>query len=214
MNQISVLIAEANLLIRKGLVMLLAEQEDIQVLGEVNAASDLLEIAQDLKPDVITIDCNGPEHFCVQDVISLRQTAPGSKILAITKDPERPVVMEALKYGVCSYILKECGEQELINAVRATARGEKFMCSKVLEVILSEAATPEPVAVATNLSPREIEIIQLIAAGKSSIEIADKLFLSPHTINSHRKNILRKLNIKSPAELIVKALDLGIVKLH
>ncbi|MCC9167852.1 LuxR C-terminal-related transcriptional regulator [Pontibacter harenae] len=214
MKNITVLIAEANLLIRRGLYALLVAQEGIEVVGEAESASELLSLAQELHPDVITIDCTSLEKFCVQDVVALKQTTPQSNILAVTTDAEKPTVLEALKSGVSSYLLKECGEQELVNAVRATAKGEKFMCNKVLEVILADSASPEPVPEVLNLSPREIEIVQLIADGKSTVEIAETLFLSHHTINSHRKNILRKLQIKSPAELIVKALDLGIVKLH
>lgn len=150
----------------------------------------------------------------MQDVVSLKQTAPLSNILAVTSNAEKHTVLEALKCGLSGYLLKECSEQELVNAIKATARGEKFMCSTVLEVVLTETSPAESATETINLSPREIEIIQLIAEGMSSMEIANHLFLSHHTINSHRKNILRKLQIKSPAELIVKALDMGIVKLH
>lgn len=214
MKSITVLIADTNLLIRRGLSALLVEQEGIEVVGEADTPAALLELAQELQPQVITIDCHTQEHFCLQDVVALKQTTPKSNILAVAPDAHKSAVIEALKCGVCGYISKECNEPDLINAVRATARGEKFMCHKVLEVVLAETVATEPATETQNLSPREIEIIQLIAEGKSSLEIAETLFLSHHTINSHRKNILRKLHIKSPAELIVKAMDLGIVKLH
>ena len=145
---------------------------------------------------------------------TLKQLAPQSCFMAITSNSEKYMVVNALKLGVSSYILKDCDEQELLQAVRATAQAKRFICNKVLEVILADTGSLEPNLDNLSLSSREIEIIRLIAEGKSRVEIAKILFLSHHTINSHRKSILRKLQIKSPVELIIRAVDLGIIKLN
>lgn len=216
MTPTSVLIADANLLIRRGINALFSEQKNITVVAEAETPSELLSLAQELHPQVITIDCAQPEGFTMEDIVTLKATVPQINLLIISSHSDKDTVQEALKHGICSYVLKDCGEQEILNALYATARGERYMCSKILDVILAEQhkAPEPPLAANINLTPREVEIIQLIAEGKSTAEIAELLYLSPHTINSHRKNILRKMQIKSPAELIVKALDMGIVKIR
>ncbi|MCC9134866.1 LuxR C-terminal-related transcriptional regulator [Pontibacter silvestris] len=215
MKSTSVLIADTNLLIRRGIHALLSDQKDINVVAEAETPAELLSLSQELHPEVVTIDCAQSEGFSLEDVVTLKATAPQTNLLVITTHSDKETILEALNHGICSYVLKECGEQEILNALYATAKGERYICSKVLDVILAEnKSAPEPITEKINLTPRELEIIQLIAEGKSTAEIAEQLFLSPHTINSHRKNILRKMQIKSPAELIVKALDLGIVKIR
>lgn len=211
MPSTKVLVADANLLIRKGIVALLQQQEGLEVIAEADSEEDLLQLVEAHVPDVVVLDCNQPGLLEPTRFAALRGAAGQTNLLIITDDCAKDTVLETLKAGATGYVLKVCGEQEIVNAVRATARGERFMCSQVLESVFAEDTTPES---GHSLTPREVEIIQLIAEGKSTMQIADQLFLSHHTINSHRKNILRKLKIKSPAELIVKALDLGIVKPH
>ncbi|RIJ34048.1 LuxR C-terminal-related transcriptional regulator [Pontibacter oryzae] len=211
MPSTKVLVADANLLIRKGIVALLQQQEGLQVIAEADSEEDLLQLVATHMPDVVVLDCNQPGLLEPSRFAALRGAVGQINLLIITDDCAKETVLETLKAGATGYVLKICGEQEIVNAVRATARGERFMCSQVLEAVFAEDATPES---SHPLTPREVEIIELIAEGKSTMQIADQLFLSHHTINSHRKNILRKLKIKSPAELIVKALDLGIVKPH
>ncbi|GAB3830480.1 LuxR C-terminal-related transcriptional regulator [Pontibacter rugosus] len=211
MSSTKVLVADANLLIRKGIIALLQQQEGLEVIAEAESEEELLQLVQTQQPDVVLLDCNQPGLLELAKIATLKSLGGKTNLLIITDDCGKDTVMEALKAGATGYVLKVCGEQEIVNAVRATARGERFMCSQVLESVFAEPNKPQ---VEHPLTAREIEIIQLIAEGKSTMEIAEKLFLSHHTINSHRKNILRKLGIKSPAELVVKALDLGIVKLR
>ncbi|MFT2008019.1 LuxR C-terminal-related transcriptional regulator [Pontibacter sp. 13R65] len=213
MPPISVLVVEANLLVRRGLVALLSEQEEVQLVGETNTLQEVQPLVEQYQPQVVTIDCTQPETFSAAVIQDLKSTYPHTHWLALSAQADKSHILEVLRSGVCSYILKECGEQEILTAVRATARGDKFMCSQVLELLFSDTKPGVAEPEMEPLSPRETEIVQLIAAGKSTMQIADQLHLSYHTINSHRKNILRKLQIKSPAELIIKALDLGIIKI-
>ncbi|QNF32225.1 response regulator transcription factor [Adhaeribacter swui] len=207
------LVTESNLLTRRGIATLLAAQHGVEVIGEAENISELTSWIKNLQPQVVTVDGNFLQEFGAPEMETLQQLAPQTYLLAITTNSEKYMVVNALKVGVTSYILKDCDEQELLQAVRTTAQGKRFICSKVLEVILADTGSVETVPDNLNLSSREIEVIRLIAEGKSTAEIAETLFLSPHTINSHRKNILRKLQIKSPVELIIKAMDLGIVKI-
>ncbi|GHA78080.1 response regulator transcription factor [Pontibacter akesuensis] len=208
MSPIRVLVADANLLIRKGLSVLL-EQQGLEVVAEAESEAELMQLVQQHQPNVVLLDCNQPGLLEVSKMRSLTALSPNTHLLIITDDCSKETVLGALEAGATGYVLKLCGEQEILYAVQATARGERSMCSHVLESVFAKNDTPQ---VLHPLSARETEIIQLIAEGKSTMEIADTLFLSHHTINSHRKNILRKLQIKSPAEMIVKALDLGIIK--
>ncbi len=183
-------------------------------LGEAESISELTLKIKNLQPNVVTIDGSFLQKFGGADMEMLKQVAPQSNFLVVTGNSEKIMVVNALKVGVTSYILKDCDEQELIQAVKASAQGKRFICDKVLEVILEDAGSDEIFSDNASLTTREIEITRLIAEGKSTVEIAKTLFLSHHTINSHRKSIWRKLQIKSPAELIIKALDLGIIKIN
>ncbi|TXK50498.1 response regulator transcription factor [Pontibacter qinzhouensis] len=213
MYPISILVSEANLLVRKGLQVLLTEHEELEVVGKAESLQELQLLVEKLQPRVVTIDCGQADIFSASVVQAFREEYPQTNWLVITAEKDKDCILDALRCGVCSYILKDCGAQEIVNAVFATARGDKYMCSNVLEVLFSEPKPLKAEAEAEALTARETEIIQLIAAGNSTMQIADMLHLSYHTINSHRKNILRKLQIKSPAELILKALDLKIIKM-
>lgn len=208
----TVLVADTNLLVRKGIAALLQIQENLQVIAEADSEAELRELLQQWQPDVVILDCTQPGLLGNAGLEELKKVAPRTRQLIITDDCSRELVQESLKAGATGFILKLCTEQEIVSAVHAATRGERYLCSTALEALLEHNVATAPADY--SLTARETEIIQLIADGKSTKEIADKLFLSHHTINSHRKNILRKLQIKSPAELIVKALDLGIVKLH
>jgi DNA-binding NarL/FixJ family response regulator len=120
----------------------------------------------------------------------------------------------AVACGVTSFLTKTCDETEIFSAVRAAAKREKFFCSKVLDVLLEKHFPGTDNCAATELSVRETEIVRLVAEGYSSKDIAKMLFLSPHTVHTHRKNILRKLGIGSTSELVLYAVNTGLVKLE
>jgi DNA-binding NarL/FixJ family response regulator len=212
MTPITTLIAEGNLLVREGLKAVLGREPDVKVVGEACTAAELEEKLQEAFPQVLVLDVPGSEAFQLADLTRARDLVPEVQVLVIASSCLKEEVLRVLELGVNGYLLKDCERAEIIAALRAVARGEKFICSKVLDVLLPQAR-PHPVSEAASLSARETEIIRLIAEGNSTVAIADKLNLSRHTINSHRKSILRKLQIKSPVELIIKAMDLGIVRL-
>ena len=144
-------------------------------------------------------------------------TNPDLKVLAITTYYSQSSVLKAIESGVTGYILKDCGKEEVIDAIKATGKGTNFFCGKIIESIVKEntsyidvnkvASCCEPV----NLSNREIEIVKLIAQGFTNKEIADKLFLSNHTIITHRKNIMAKIGVKNTAGIVVYAVKESLV---
>lgn len=207
MKKIKILIADNNFLTRKGIQGLLDDNEDFLFVGEAENKTELIEKALLKQPHLLIIDhaCQG---FTAEDVKEFKKQFPKIQVLAITAMLSKPLIAKAMEYGVKSYLLKECDKDEITEAIYKTAQGEKFLCGKVLDVIMNE--TDEVVTIGAsckglNISEREIEIIILIAEGFSNKQIADKLFLSTHTVTTHRKNIMNKLDINNTAGLVLFA---------
>ncbi|MCR9067179.1 MAG: response regulator transcription factor, partial [Cytophagales bacterium] len=136
-----------------------------------------------------------------------------NNILILTSDTKKDRVREILKTGVKGMVTKTCSEQEIVNSILAVSQGNRFYCNKILDIVMEQSVEEEEENCAPmDLSPREYEVLQLITKGQTTTKIADTLCVSVHTINSHRKSILKKLNLKSPTELIVYALESGLVK--
>ena len=219
MNKIGVFIADSHFLTREGLKCLLKRRDDISILGEAVDSNGLLTKTRDLAPDIFIIDFDIPGCFSIQNLIMLRRDFPDAGILVITNNRNKKDILTALDHGVYGYLLKECDETEIVNALSAVCRREKFLCGKVLDSILDKPALPceaipgcdlcQPVT----LSHRELEIVKMIARGYTTRDIADKLFLSFHTVATHRKNIFKKTGIKSSLELVRYAVNNGIVSL-
>ncbi|MEL6865135.1 MAG: response regulator transcription factor [Bacteroidota bacterium] len=213
MSSVSILLADNQYLIRRGLRQVLDQQPDFRILAEVTNERELENHLSNSQADVIIIDYNQPSSFTKQSLKMVREKSPQSNILIISADNDKQNIYDVLAEGVNSFLTKQCDEDEIIIAVRATAKGEKFFCNKVLDLIL-ERSFPQKTdsCIPTPLSPREIEITRYIAEGKIAKEIAHDLNLSTHTIYTHRKNILKKLNISSSSQLVLYAITHGIVE--
>ena len=165
------------------------------------------------KPAIIIFDYNSPGYFSVQDIAELRRVSPDSRILILSSDNNKESIHKALEYGITGFVTKECGEEEVLNAITATGKGDRFFCTKVLDLLLEKHFPPENSNCdATELTQREVEIVRLITDGLSARMIAEKLCLSPHTVYTHRKNIMSKLGLRSASELIKYALSTGIAQ--
>ena len=141
-------------------------------------------------------------------------SSPKTNVLVLSSDNNKGSILDVLQLGVKGYITKECSLEEVGMAVQATSKGGKFFCQKVLDIIMEKRFSTESDTEASVLTTRETEILKLIAHGHSTQAIADTLFLSPHTVQTHRKSIIRKLNIKSPTEFVIYAMDLGLLKIR
>ncbi|RMG78031.1 MAG: DNA-binding response regulator, partial [Bacteroidetes bacterium] len=206
------LIADAQYLIRYGLrELLIYPDSPFEIVGEVTDEADLLEALKTLAPRVVIIDYNQPEHFNVDTILKIRREAPQTNILVISDDHKKHQIYQVLEYGISSYLTKHCGETEIIDAVKATAKDEKFFCNNVLNHILEKSFPREDDCSPTPLTPREIEVVRLAASGMIAKEIANELNLSTHTIYTHRKNIMKKLNINTASELVLYAVNNGIL---
>jgi len=206
---INLILADDNELVRIGLRTIF-RGTDIQVIGEAANSEDLLSQIKAFSPDVVLIDYTGP-NFKI-DVIRKALNAKSTvKFVAITPDQSAQTIVHALRSGVVSHIKKNCDFQEIIDSVRETSAGNKFFCGQILETIQKEGIDVEEIegveftCEPKVLSAREIEIITLIAEGMTNGEISEKLFLSKHTVNTHRKNIMNKLGVKNTAGIVMYA---------
>jgi len=205
-EKIRITVADSHFLSRKGLVVLLNENSDFTLLAEALSTSDLINQSKFYKPDLIIIDYTSI-NFSLEGLQQIVKKYPKAKLLAITELQSNEIISKGLKIGITSHLLKDCDQDEIVEAIYKTVKGEKFMCGKIANAILHEKSmnVSEYSCQGMNISEREMEIITLIAEGYSNKEVADKLFLSTHTITTHRKNIMNKLGVNNTAGLVLFA---------
>jgi DNA-binding NarL/FixJ family response regulator len=206
-NKISVLLVDDHNLVRRGFRRILEDEPDIVVVGEAGDGADAVRLAQQLKPQVIVMDCALPGMSGLVATRQILEALPETAVLMLSMHSEETWVRQALDAGARGYILKSAMELELPVAVRKVAAGETVLDS---EVSRPAALKGERKAA---LTPRELEILQLIVAGKSNREIADQLQLSANTVAVHRANIMDALGIHKTAELVVYAIRNGLVNI-
>lgn len=213
MQSIRLLLADSQYLIRLGLKSLLARNKHIKIVGESSNTEELLKKVHDLQPDVVLMDYKNSHHFNLEDIKEVKTISPSSKLLIISSDDDKNNIFKVIEYGINSFLTKECSQEEIINAIVATAKNEKFFCNKILDIILAKHLSKEDDDCApTELTVRELEIVGLITEGHSTKDIAEELCLSTHTVYTHRKNVMRKLNVNSASELILYAINTGLVR--
>lgn len=209
-----VLVADSQALVIAGLSQFLAELDNITVVGYPKDQAEFKKLVRDHTPDLIIVDYNLPEYLSLMDVEEGLKISPQSNILVISSDNNKSTILSSLQLGVKGFVTKNCSKDEIFMAINSVIKGEKFYCHKILNIIMekhfpSETTTAEPGI----LTPREKQILAKLAKGLSTQKISDELHLSPHTVQTHRKSIIKKLNISSPTEFVVRALDLGLINL-
>jgi DNA-binding NarL/FixJ family response regulator len=204
-QQISVLLVDDHSLVRRGFRRLLEDEPDIQVVGEASDGEEAIKLARSLKPRVIVMDCALPGINGLQATRKILQLAPETLVLMLSMHTEDTWVRQALDAGARGYVLKNAMDLELGSAIRRIVKGET--------VIDGQLSTQETLKGERNsgLTPREVEILQLICDGKSNKEIAVQLELSANTVAVHRANIMDALGIHKTAELVVYAIRNGLV---
>ncbi len=212
MLKTTILLADAQYLVRTGLRCILAQHNDFQVIEEVADHAALQPALKRHRPNLMIIDYNAPGHFTVESIVESLESFPDLKVLVISDDNNKNSIFRILECGVHSFLTKTCDAKEIADAVMATARGDKFFCTKVLDALLEKSLGKLGTCAPSPLSAREVEIIQLIAKGYVAKEIAGRLHLSTHTVYTHRKNIMKKLQLQTPSELMLYALNNGILE--
>ena len=216
LNKMKLVIADSNDIVRVGLRTILGTEKNIEIIGEAKDNHELKQIVKNFEPTLILIDytSDGFDIDIIHQILALNSKV---KFIAITPEQSAQTLVDALRSGVVSYVKKDCDLGEIINAVKETGRGHKFFCGQILETIQRasidvndidfESFSCEPIS----LSEREIGIVILIAEGLTNQQIADQLFLSNHTINTHRKNIMAKLGVKNTAGIVMYAVKTNLV---
>jgi two-component system, NarL family, invasion response regulator UvrY len=212
LNPIDAVIADNQPLTVAGLELFLSEKQAIKVVGKVKKGEELVGMVEKFQPSLLIVGYNSPGYVALDDIRNAMASSSKTNVLILSSDNNKASILEVLQLGVKGYITKECSLEEVGMAVQATAKGEKFFCHKVLDIIMEKHFSVAPETEPTVLTTRETEILKLIAHGHSTQVIADTLFLSPHTVQTHRKSIIKKLNIKSPTEFVIYAMDLGLLK--
>ncbi|OGU32603.1 MAG: hypothetical protein A2057_14730 [Ignavibacteria bacterium GWA2_35_9] len=210
---VEVVIADPSFLTREGFKKTMEGENSYKIVGEIKNNKEIWFKLSSLNPDILVIDYDDKNFLDINEITKIKEYVPSTKILVISNHDEKQNILNVIRQGAFGYLTKECEADEIIKALNAVSKGEKFFCSKILDVILERHYEPYNKNGSTILlSGREVEIIKLIAEGNSNQNIADKLFLSIHTIYTHRKNIMKKLKLKSPVELVLYALNSGIVE--
>ncbi|MBC5992255.1 response regulator transcription factor [Pontibacter cellulosilyticus] len=215
---VRVIIAEDHIILRQGLRMLLEEDSEIEVVGEAGNGQELLDLLADNQVDVVLMDINMPVMSGVEATEQVVKNYPETKVIALSMLNNLPYVQKMLQQGASGYLLKTTGKDELKSAIKLVAGGTNYICSELSMNILTDKYMTGPAeGEAKNesgLSKREIEVLTLIAEGYTNAEIADKLFTSKRTIETHRQNILEKTGAKNTANLIKYAIGHKLIDLE
>jgi two-component system response regulator NreC len=211
----TILLADDHTVIRSGLRMVLEKQSDFQVVGEAGDVRQAVKMAEELNPDVVVMDIAMPNLNGIDAAKQIVSQNSRVAVVVLSMHSDESYVMRALKSGAKAYLLKDSAEADLIRAVRAVVEGKSFFSPAVSRMLLEDYVRQLQQRGAEDsyelLSPREREILQLIAEGKTNKEIAAMLNLSLYTVETHRTHILQKLNLHSVPELILYAVRKGII---
>jgi DNA-binding NarL/FixJ family response regulator len=212
---IRVLLADDHALVRQGFRRILEDEPDIVVVGEAGGGADAIALERTLEPDVVVLDLGMPEINGLHAAIEILRRRPQRRILMLSMHADPQYVRNAFDAGVSGYILKNALETDLIGAVRAVFKGKQFVSPELADALASrskdgtgEGAADDPF---TRLSAREIQVLRLIALGKSNKEIAALLGVSANTVAVHRTNLMATLDIHKAAELVLVAVKKGLV---
>ncbi|HZU70902.1 MAG TPA: response regulator transcription factor [Ktedonobacteraceae bacterium] len=217
---IRVLLADDHDILRQGLKMLLSLQKDLQVVGEARTGREAVALAQELQPDVIVLDISMPDMDGLEACRRIRSEQPATQVLILTMHESEEYFLQALRMGAAGYLVKKAAPGDLQMAISAVARGDAFLYPGLARALIHAYVTASPAGLndqnrdvanpaATNLAqelrtltPREIEVLKLVAEGHTNQEIADRLVLSIKTVQAHRANVMEKLGLRDITHLV------------
>lgn len=213
---ITIILIDDHAIMRDGLRHLLSNESDIKVVGEADNGREAVKLALEKKPDIVIMDIAMQDMNGIEATRQIKADNPNIKVIALSMHSERQIVVGVFRAGASGYLLKDSSSLELVDAIRTIHIGRKYLSEKISDIVLQEISDIKKdtgeigVDVLTN---RECEILQLISEGNSTKKIADVLFISPKTVESHRANIMDKLNIHNIPELTKYAIRAGLTSL-
>lgn len=209
---IRIVIADDHGVLRAGLRALLNAEPDLEVVGEAVDVGEALRLTSTLQPDLVLMDLSMPDCGGIEATRRVAELRLNVRVLILTIHEDKGLVREAIRAGAAGYILKRAVESELINAIQAVARGDLYIHPALTRALLQDG-TSMPAAhrmAIETLTPREVEVLRLIVTGHTNRQIADRLTLSVRTVESHRANLMDKLNLHSRVELVRYAAEHGL----
>jgi len=210
MNKLRIMLADDHETVREGLKMIVNAQDDMEVVGFAGDGREAVAKAQELLPDVLVMDISMPKLNGLKATIKLTECCPQVKVLTLSRHADDGYIRGLLAAGACAYVLKQSAPSELIHAIRAVAAGGKYIDPTLADKVLGSYSERAPRGEAkSSLSDRESEVLRLIALGYSNKEIAAHLSLSVKTIEVHKANAMRKLNMTSRIDLVRYAIFQG-----
>jgi DNA-binding NarL/FixJ family response regulator len=214
---IKIILADDHLLVRNGIKSLLLEDATLDVIGEASNGKEALELAKETQPDLLIIDVRMPVMDGIEAAGYLKDYAPNTKSIVLSMHDSEEYILKSIKAGASGYLLKDTGKEEFLKAIKTVFNGGKYFSGDISNVIVSNylqtTSTTNPIVKTPKntlgLTKKEIEILSLILSGMTNTEISDKLGKSKRTIETHRFNLMKKMNVKNLIELSSKAKELG-----
>lgn len=215
MEKITVMLIDDHRVVRQGLRDFLELQGDIEIVGEASSGEEGAQLARDLLPDVVLMDLVMPGIDGVETTRRVKAVSPSSKVIVLTSFADDDKVFPAIKAGAISYLLKDISPEDLAHAIRAAQRNEAVLHPEVAAKLMQEFSAPKSnEAPVEQLTPREMDVLRLVAKGMSNKEIADKLIISEKTTKTHLSNILSKLHLADRTQVAIYALRKRLVPMN
>ena len=215
---ITVLIVDDHRVILDGLRLLLETEDDIKVIGEAVNGREAIRKARELNVDIIIMDIAMPELNGIEATMQISKFSPGTRVIILSMHSTTEHINRAFKAGAHGYLLKESTGKELLDAVRAVFSGRRYVSKKIADILLDDFVDHPGDSLGKPplecLSPREREIMQLVAEGKTSLEIANIIFLSPKTVETYRSRLMQKLGVKNIPDLVKFSIQNGLILLE
>jgi len=209
---IRLVLSDDHTILRVALRELLARESDLEVVGEAGTGAETVEVVARTLPDVLVVDIAMPDVNGVEITRRVRACAPDVKILALSGHADRRFVQAMIRAGACGYMVKSDTGTELVQAIRSIAAGNSYLSVEVTDVLLTELRSPGTAGPGPDvLGRRELQVLRLVAEGKRTAAIAAELHISPATVETHRRNIMRKLDLHSAPELTKFAIREGLI---
>ena len=212
MNPITILLADDHDVVRRGMKMLLEDEESLKVIGEASDGLDAIEKVKMLMPNVVILDLTMPKMTGIEAAKIISEEYPEVKILIFSMHHNKEYIISSVENGANGYLLKDTGKEELMRAIKVVSEGRKYFPPEISEVIINEllaknSGTQEEIRpIFEKITPKEKQILGMIVQGYNSREMADKLFLSIRTVDNHRANMMKKVKAKNTADLVKMAI--------
>jgi len=208
---ITILLADDHTMVRQGLKALLQEEPGFSIVGEAQDGHETIALTESLRPDVLVVDLMMPGVGGLEVMRQVGRKSPATRFVVLSMYANEAYVVEALRSGALGYVLKDTGADELVKAIRQVSQGVRYLSPPLSESALETYLERARGGAKDALTPREREVLQLAAEGRSNADIAERLFIAPRTAETHRANLMRKLGLHSQAELIHYAFQSGLV---